>query len=447
MHPAKSRTLRGVLSREDGSVVLITALLLVVSLGFAGLVIDFSRGRTYVRAAQEGVDSAALAGAQDFFSFPGWPAVVSRVENYVAANRGIPVSSWTGCTDNMALAYLPDAANSDTCISADASSGSTRLRVRLPDTKLPTTFGQVLGVMSLSISAGATAKVVTASPCALCVLSPSASPAFDANGTAQVTIYGGGLTVDSTAGSAATVIGQAGVSATAIGGPAAPNGFETSGNGTYYPTPTQEAPVPDPLAGVLQCPGAGTSVCPTNQEENVKLTSSGSSATIWPGIYSTISVSGGGSLTMEPGTYIITQGISFSGNGSLTANGVTLYMACSMYPTPCLSTGEAGATFSITGNGSTSITPPTSGPFQGLTIFDDRNNTDTNSSLNGNGGTLLTGTVYAKSIFLTITGNGSATTLDSVIITNTSKTSGNAALNINYVASQNAPITLVELVQ
>src|ERR1019366_1615640 len=96
-----------------------------------------------------------------------------------------------------------------------------------------------------------------------------------------------------------------------------------------------------------------------------------------------ISASGNGDLTLNPGTYIITGSLSLTGNGNLIANGVTLYFACAAYPSPC-STGQSGANFTLTGNGSMTLSAPTSGVFQGLSIFADRNNT-ANDALTGNG--------------------------------------------------------------
>lgn len=428
---------------ERGSVSVLVAILLFALLGMAGLGIDLGRARQYTVAAQTGANAAALSGAQDLLQFPGWAQVVSDVQAYADANFHINTSMWNGCADNGALPYQPDSVHADACISSDSSTSPTRLRVRLPVWLLPTSFSAVLGVANIPISAAATAMVITSPPCALCVLSYIANPAFKANGTALVQVTGAALLDNSGAADAASVIGFSSVVADQIGGPSAPNGFRTTGNGRYSPTPVLEPPVGDPLAAVLQCPAAGPAVCPTAVDPDVNLTNS-ESQSITPGIYQTISVSGQASLTMAPGTYIITNSMSFSGGGALTANGVTLYFACAAYPNPCL-TGQSGASFSITGNGATSISPPTSGAFQGLAIFADRNNA-TSSSLNGNGGTLLSGTVYAKGEALSLTGNGAQTsTLNSMVIANTATTSGNGNLAISFTSAQNAPIGSIEL--
>lgn len=440
---AIARRAERAVSGDRGAVSVLVAGLLVALLGMAGLGIDLGRARQYTVAAETGANVAALSGAQDLLQFSGWAQVVSDVQTYADANFHITASMWNGCTDSGALPYQPDSMHADACISADSGTSPTRLRVRLPVWLVPTSFSAVFGVANLSISAAATAMIITSPPCALCVLSYVANPAFKANGTALVQVTGAALLDNSGAADAASVIGFSSVVADAIGGPSAPNGFRTTGNGRYSPTPVTEPPVGDPLAAVLQCPAAGVAVCPTAVDPDVNLSGS-KSASITPGIYQNISAQGQASLTMAPGTYIITHSMSFSGSGSLTANGVTLYFACAAYPSPC-SSGQSGASFSITGNGTTSITPPASGPFQGLAIFADRNNA-TSSSLNGNGGTLLTGTVYTKGEALTLTGNGSQTsTLNSMVIANTATTSGNGNLTISFNTAQNAAIGSIEL--
>jgi len=68
-------------------------------------------------------------------------------------------------------------------------------------------------------------------------------------------------------------------------------------------------------------------------------------------------VTGNGKLTLKPGTYVITGSLSVTGNGSITGSGVTLYFACSAYPTPC-SNGQSGASFSLTGYGTVNLSAP-----------------------------------------------------------------------------------------
>jgi hypothetical protein len=423
---------------------------MTVCMGFLALVIDLGNARQFRRQAQAGADAAALAGAHELTT-PSWTwgSVTTQVQTYAANNFGTPSAGWNGCADPQALPYTPDVTNTGTCISSDSSSNPSKIRVRLPPKAVRTAFAGAIGVSATSVSAAATGAVVTSTaPCVLCVFSPTASPALSGSGNGKFNISGGGIVVNSTASVAASLTGHALAAATGIGGPAAPAGFQTSGGASYSPAPINQPAVANPLAGLPQCPGAGTpSPCPTASFPNVSVNGSGATQTLSPGIYGSISTTSGGSLGMNPGTYIITSSFSISGNGSLQAAGVTLYFACSAYPTPC-SAGQSGASLSLSGNGSMNLSPPTSGPFQGLAVFFDTNNT-ASSSITGNGGTVLTGTVYMKSAPLTITGNGSVSSLNSVVLADKVTVSGNGDLSLSYnaAANQNAPIRAVGLSQ
>jgi hypothetical protein len=438
---------------ERGAVAIVVALLMMVFLGFASLIVDLGNARQLRRQAQGGADAAALAGAQELLAAPPpaappWAGVISQVEDYAQQDMGTPLSAWVGCVDPQALPYAPDVTNTDTCISSDSSTLPTRIRVQLPLRAVPTIFGGVLGVTTTYVAAAATAEVNPTVACVLCVLSPTGT-ALSGNGEGVISITGGGLVVDSTGPVASYLSGNSLAVSTGtgagIGGPDAPQGFILASGASYTPTPVEEPPVPDPLSTIPECPAAG-SVCPTTTFPNVNV-SGAALATLTPGIYNTISVTNGASLTMAPGTYIITGSFTMSGLGTLTAAGVTLYFACSSYPAPC-APGQSGASMLLAGNGALSLSPPTSGPFQGMTVFFDRNNTAT-ASITGNGGAIMTGTIYMASGALSVTGNGSlASALNSMIVASTVTVGGNGEIDIKYVSTgQNVPIGSIQLSQ
>jgi len=447
---------------EHGSVLIFVTLIMVSLFGMAALVIDLGNADQQDRQAQVAADSGALAAVQKIEDYGGtftgssvqWQAIIGEVKAYAQSNFNISPGRWTGCADSHALSFRPDTGFANTCISADMaawpttvngeSSRTNRVRVKLPVTSITTAFASILGQDSLSIGAEALAVVTRATtlvktrevehaaggPCALCVLSPTGTSLDGQNG--DITITGGGVVVNSSSGTAASLHpnGHIRVTATngaAIGGPLAPTNFSGSG---YSPTPTHSDVVADPLALIPEC-GTG-STCPTNHP--------GSGSTLSPGIYGTIS----NSHTLNPGIYVITGGITLNGNDLLTGSGVMLYFACSGYPSPC-APGQAGAGIKATGNGAMRITPPTSGVYQGLSIFADRNNTSTftyrgngtneNGLLNGGAGTF-----YMKSGTLDLRGNGY--TLASEIVVGFVTMEGNpSGVTIAYDQERNVPLT------
>ena len=268
-------------------------------------------------------------------------------------------------------------------------------------------------------------------PCAICVLGPGF--AFDGQ-NGDITVTGGGVVVnaDPSTGYAAYLNPNGHVRVTAaegIGGPGAPSKWYGAG---FDPDPITKAPVDDPLAALPMCPNAA---CPTNA-------ATASTYTLNPGVYTSIT----GSHKLNPGTYVIKTEVRLSGNDVLIGNGVTLFFACSNYPNPCsdLSAGNRdGARIRATGNGAVLLTAPTSGTYQGLTIFADRENTSTftfrGNGTNENGSAeASSGTLYMKSGTLDLRGNGY--TLASQIITGQMTMQGNpSGINVFYDLSKNAP--------
>jgi hypothetical protein len=340
---------------------------------------------------------------------------------------------------------------------------STRLRVRLPSTSVKTYFGKVLGINSLTTGAAATTKVVmtvqqiqtpeviTGGPCALCVLGTGLS--LDGQ-NGDVTITGGNVIVNSSAGTAASLNPNGHVAITtaggAIGGPGAPGNFSGSG---FSPAPTLQGAIVDPLAALPQCgdgsPGT-TNYCPTTAQSN----GDSKNATLNPGIYSSIS----GSHTMNPGIYVLTGDITLNGTDLLQGSGVMLFFACSQYPLPC-NPGQVGAGITSTGNGALRITGITQAQcdadsshklcqYVGMMLFADRNNTATqtwrgngtneNGAVNGSNGT-----IYMKAGTMDLRGNGY--TLSSQIITNFFTMKGNpSTVTIAYDLSKNHTETHIE---
>ena len=141
--------------RERGAVLVLALVMLSAMLSFAALVIDISNAMQTRRQAQNSADAAALAAAQDL---PNASAVVATAKQYVYENMGIASTSWVGCSDPQALSRLPDAANSNTCISID--NAFQRVRVQLPRRNVAMFFGKFMGASEISVTAHAVAEAI-----------------------------------------------------------------------------------------------------------------------------------------------------------------------------------------------------------------------------------------------------------------------------------------------
>ena len=175
------------------------------------------------------------------------------------------------------------------------------------------------------------------------------------------------------------------------------------------------AAIADPLAALAP---PGTTGLTSYGSESL---SGNSSATIKPGIYSQITVSGNAKLTLSSGTYIIEGGgFSVSGNASVSGSGVMIVNAGSKYP----SSGGTYGGITLSGNGSYNLSPPTTGTYAGIVIFQTRDNTKA-LTISGNASG-MTGTIYAPTAQLGESGNGSLT---AALIVNTMTVSGNGVAN------------------
>ncbi|MGP0067962.1 MAG: Ig-like domain repeat protein [Isosphaeraceae bacterium] len=245
------------------------------------------------------------------------------------------------------------------------------------------------------------------------VLDPSAGGALSLSGNASINIPGG-VFVDSSSSSALSASGNAQVKASVID---VHGKVQKSGNASFSPAPvTGAATVADPLA-LLASPS--TSSLTNYGSESL---SGNSSATIKPGIYRGITVSGNASLTLSSGTYIIEGGgFSISGNAGVKGSGVLIVNAGSDYP----STGGTYGSITLSGNGSYNLSPPTTGTYAGIVIFQTRDNSKA-MTISGNASG-MTGTIYAPAAPLSESGNAQ---LNAAFIVDTMTVSGNGVANI-----------------
>jgi len=286
----------------------------------------------------------------------------------------------------------------------------------------------------------------TLSPTIL-ILDPTAGGALSLSGNAGISIPGA-LVVDSNSKTALTASGNAEIKAGSI---QVVGGVSKSGNATLSPAATTGVKaVPDPLAA-LAVPTVKSGAPYTGTPISESL-SGNSTASISPGLYSQITVSGNASLKLASGAYVVQGGgvtlsgnasvscpgvtfivegggFSVSGNAAISGAGVTIFNAGSLYNA---TTGVDGGTFgSITLSGNASLSAPSSGPYAGILIFQARDNPKA-LSFSGNAVQGITGTIYALEAQLAESGNaqiGSNSNPVSIVV-DTMTLSGNAVAQL-----------------
>jgi hypothetical protein len=280
---------------------------------------------------------------------------------------------------------------------------------------LNATYLVTLNVSDVAGGKGTTSLQLIVAP-SIFILNPSASGALSVSGNASINIPGE-VVVDSNSSSALSAAGNAQISASVID---VLGGFQKTGSVTISPAPTTGVSVADPLAALTPpSPGGLTNY------GSVSFTDG--SHTINPGIYSQIKVSGNASVTMSagsgatPGIYIIEGGgLTVTGNASLSGQNIFIYNTGSNYPS---SAGNFGG-ITLSGNGTFSLTAPTSGPYAGVAIFQSRANTRA-LSFSGNAMSGISGIIYAPNALLSFSGNSQ---LQSALDVGMLNLSGNVAL-------------------
>ncbi len=255
------------------------------------------------------------------------------------------------------------------------------------------------------------------------LLDPTGQGALTDTGNGNVDVQGGAIVVDSSNSAAVVVSGNGDLKAPLLD---VNGGTSTTGNGKIVGQ-VQSGSAADPLASLAAPDPSSLTVQSTS-----RLSISGNqTVTLNPGVYvGGIQIGDNAQVTLKSGIYYVEGGgFSVSGNGSVTdlGKGVLIYNA----------PRSASETISLTGNGKVNLSPMASGPYQGITLFQDRNSTAP-ITVTGNGNLDITGAIYAAHALLNVTANADVDAqgnpLDSVglaLIVYDLKISGNGDFSVN----------------
>lgn len=389
---------------DSGQVLVVSALFMLVLIGFLGLAVDIGSVRYEQRRLQTAADATALAGALSVRvcgTTPNCAAMQSAVQNAMTENGYTGATLVTNCATSGAT--LSVMVNNPTCLTTNVvGSDPTKPRYNYVETQVseitPLYFSRLFGFSNIVLKATATAARGLGGPC-IYALNPSDS------GTLNIAVAVGfqskcGVVVESS--NANSVFCLVGLAVTAPYVQVSPSGGTASllclGN-----TRVTRAPVPvpaDPLA-YLPAPAQPTATCGSGKSGTVYNGSPKpvnlvlpllANYTFNPGVYCggiTITAAVLSTVTFNPGTYIISnyQGpkdifgntpaptsngfvITVSALSSITGSGVTFY-------------NQSSNGFSITlpqlplGLSNFALSAPTSGQYGGILFWQAKNITNT----------------------------------------------------------------------
>lgn len=467
---------------RSGVTLIWLAFLLTVLLGMVGLAIDGGLLMAGHRQAQNAADAAATAAAYDMFL--GRPDSMARdtATTFVKQHNGL--------------------ANAEVIVNIPPSSGPYASNAQFAEVivrdRISTYFAQMLpGIGSQrNVQARAVSGPEAVSAGAgVITLDPQARPGLAMGGGGTLKVHG--MIIDDSEGGGVDENGvqvnngNTGYAATGGNQPSINSGIHCSYmhvvGGVDDPAnfhnidPSdstkilhcKQLPIPDPLL-YLPTPTVALGVDPTSRG-SVSV-SGNSNVTLYPGIYQSISITGG-TVRFVPGVYIIRPGKSSQTNvlkitgGNVVADGVMFYNTGNTYDpyTGLPDSGDWAArppapdnptTGQVTFNGAIQFSPidtskynygslysgaqNVSSKFDGILFFQRRRNGQ-QMNIEGNSGQgKLSGTVYAKWANLQISGQG---TYDAQFILGLMSVTGSGNVTINYTGKLQGKAPAVFLVE
>jgi Flp pilus assembly protein TadG len=388
-----------------GTVAVLVALLLPVIIGVTALGLDGGLLLLQRRQAQSIADAAALAGAYSLYGGSSFST---------AQTAAIAIGTQNGVTISTSQVTQPQ-------------KGYIAVSVEVTH---PRCFSALWGSGNMSATATAVARASANPYSTAAVLALDSSGAgITLSGLTQVTAKNGSVIVDSTSATSILASGSPTITTPELD---LSGGIAYSGTNPNKATVTKtgQTRTPDPLAGISAPSSSGMTV---QSNSAINLLAS-ATMTLSPGVYNGgFNLSGSASITMNPGIYYINGGgISLTGSSSITGNGVFIY-------------NTGGGAINLSGTGTISLNPMSSGTYQGITVFQDRSSS-VGATMSGGSNINNTGTFYFPGSRLTLSGTSGVATMGAQIIAKDLTFSGTAGIQVKYDSSV-AGTTSLGLVQ
>jgi hypothetical protein len=348
-------------SSEDGNFAAIFAVAMVPVMASIVGVVDFVSTANKANKLQNSLDTAALAIATEYYSGMTQAQLQKLGENYFVSNMhaGADLEG-----KDFTFADATDAFE----ISA---SDEGRLNFISVSSKI-THDGFIGGASAWHATRRSFVRISPGPEACVLALSKTASAAVKIQGSTQVAFDACVIAANSKASDAISRGGTAKIEADCVSAVGGTQGLTTADAKLDCPKPLEDHyPSFDPLSKVVPPPYGACQNLPGGKEKDLS-----------PGTFCNKTFSG--IITLAPGVYILKGGkIQLGGGDSIVGHGVTIFLM-------------EGAEFTSNGNETIDLSPPASGPYAGITIFQAAGNTNT-VQINGNSASKVEGFIYAPS--------------------------------------------------
>jgi hypothetical protein len=353
----------------------IVALALSGLIGFAALATEAAKWYTTERHMQGAADSAAATAAAALAAGEPSSALTSEAKSVAAVYGFADGSNGTSVTVN----YPPKSGSYQ-------SSPAVEVIISQPQPALLTALFTPAGP---TISTRAVALAVTGKTGQACVvaLDSNDETSVSVSGTAALSFQGCSLYINSPAANALDMSGGGSINAANAYLVGNMTGSGLTVGGSIY---TGVDPLIDPYASaaVPEYSGCDQRNYDLTGQHSDTISAGSSGSYVFCG---GISLQGGSSLTLGPGTYILDGGeLGISGNATLNATqGTTIVLTSSSGAQNC-------ATVAISSDAIVNLTAPSSGALSGIAMFQDRICDDHNANNSVTGGVTqkIVGAIY-----------------------------------------------------
>ena len=338
-------------SDRRGNALVITAAMLPLVLGSAGLASDTIEWALWKRQLQRAADSAAMAGVYSIVQLEG---VNTGVQN--AVTRDLEVNSHVGITTTKNVTSSPSV--------GAYTSDPYAVRVALSVQK-SLSFSSLFLPAAPTITVSATATVVPSGK--YCVISLEENPVTGITATGATSLnLGCGMITNSTSMSAAVATGSANVTASpvaAVGGIPASNNW---GTGTVLQpfSAVQADPFNDPQGRTVNPPSGVSCSGPATRVQNNQSENFGTDVN---SVTCVTSLELDGTSTLRGTIYVDGGSVNIGTNANITCDECTIVLS-NHDNSPTATIGN----FKVDGSPQMHFTAPKSGPFEGLLIYQDR---------------------------------------------------------------------------
>jgi Flp pilus assembly protein TadG len=385
---------------ESGNYALILAIAVVPIMAAIAGAVDFVSTENKATQLQNSLDAAGIAIAAHYISGMSEDDLRSVGHDFFSTNMaGIVVDASAFKFDNETPAEF--------AASASSSGGEDFITVRSG-----ITHQGMIGSLNWKANRVSVVRIKKGPPACVLALDPHASASVKFQGSTKVELNGCVVASNSDSSSSVSRGGSASLTTECVNTVGGTYGIGGTSNAKLACGAPQENQYPsfDPLANVV--PPNYTGCEPVPNGNNKK--------TLSPGTYcDKIS----GEVTLLPGVYVLKGGkIDLGGNGSLVGAGVTIFLM-------------KDAEFSVNGNETVQLSPPTSGPYAGIAIYQERTNANT-LKINGASGSKVSGFVYAPGAHVFYAGNSATTGLGGCmrLVGKTIEMTGNSAIRSDCTA-------------